>query len=87
MSNSGDRTTVERITIDVSDEALPLLREVAETHGLSVEEEVRSLVERTYTRRAEDDWVTELIAIAGGVGMDLPERHDLPEDRETFGAD
>ncbi len=78
---------MERITIDVPDDTAAQLREAAEAHGLTPEEELRGLVERTYAMRETDDWVRELIEIAGGVGMDLPERHNFSEDRETFGAD
>lgn len=73
-------------------------RLVAAKNGRSLEAEIRSLLERTYapaladrTARIRgmsgDDWVRELIEIAGGVGMELPDRADPVAQREVFGAD
>jgi plasmid stability protein len=74
-------------------------RLAAAKNGRSLEAEIRALLERTYApangdRAARiramsgDDWVSELIAIAGGADLQLPERTNLARDgRETFGAD
>lgn len=69
----------------------------AAKNGRSLEAELRILLEQTYAPTAPDaaqirdltgdDWVHDLMAIAGGVGLDLPPRQDRPSDREIFGAD
>jgi len=54
---------VERFSIEVRGDALPSLRDAADANGHSVEAELGSLVARTYSKRAEDDWVHALIAM------------------------
>jgi plasmid stability protein len=78
---------VERITIEIPDDTAAQLREAAEAHGRTVEEEVGGLVERTYVKRTEDDWVHELIAMSRpGVELTWPNR--MPwERRLPFGFD
>ena len=66
---------MERYTIEVREEAAASLRDVAEANGVSVEDELRGLVERVYVKRAPDDWVNELIAMTRpGVDLHVPER-------------
>lgn len=73
---------MERYTIEVPDEALASLREAASEKGVSVEAELGRLVEQTYAKRAEDDWVHELIAMTRpGLDFQLPSR--LSWERET----
>lgn len=72
---NGRRTPVERFTIDVPEDAAKPLRAAAEANGRSIEEELGGLVERTYARRSDDDWVHELIAMTRpGVEMHRPAR-------------
>lgn len=69
----------------------------AAKHGRSLEAELRALLERTYAPAgidadhvrnvAGDDWVRDLIAIAGGADMTLPPRLNKVSQREIFGAD
>ena len=73
-------------------------RLTAAKKGLSLEAELRALIERTYApakadraarirAMSDEDWVSELIAIANGADLQLPERSDPPErEREIFGA-
>jgi hypothetical protein len=66
---------VERITIEVRDDAADALRASAVANGRSIEEEVGGLVEQTYSKRADDDWVHELIAMTRpGVDFEMPSR-------------
>jgi len=68
---------LERFTVEVRDEAtVQTLRGNAAAHGRSVEEELGRLVERTYGKRADDDWVHELIAMTRpGVEIEFPSRN------------
>jgi len=54
---------MERYTIEVRDDAASSLRDTADAKGVSVEAEISNLVARTYAKRADDDWVHELIAM------------------------
>ncbi|GGZ01209.1 hypothetical protein ACFSTD_08480 [Novosphingobium colocasiae] len=73
---------MERYTIDVPDEAAASLREAAQASGVSVEDVIGGLVERTYAKRAPDDWVHELIAMTRpGIEMNSPGR--MPWEREV----
>ena len=66
---------MERYTIEVREEAVPFLHEAAEAKGVSIEEEIGNLVQHTYAKRAEDDWVHELIAMTRpGVDIRFPTR-------------
>lgn len=83
------------ITIrNVEDEVKRGARLVAAGNGRSLEAEVRALLKRTYAPTTQDrgEWlrslsgkeaVAHLIRVAGGVGLDLPEREaediDWPE--------
>jgi antitoxin FitA len=95
MSNSGDRTTVERITIEIPDEAAAQLREAAEHHGRSFEAEVLDRATRDLAReRAEriramtpKEFIAHIVSVANGADFEPPERWNVPEDREIFGAD
>jgi plasmid stability protein len=86
---------MERFTVEIPDDTAAQLREAAEAHGRTFEEELvqrasRDLAnERAARIRAMSgaDFVQHLIDTAGGMGMDLPERHNIPEDRDVFGAD
>jgi antitoxin FitA len=86
---------VGSITIrNVEDEVKRSARLVAAGNGRSLEAELRALLKRTYTPTAQDrgEWlrslsgkeaIAHLIRVAGGVGLDLPEREaeaiDWPE--------
>ncbi|WP_374943594.1 hypothetical protein [Sphingomonas sp.] len=75
---------MERYTIEVREDAVPFLHEAAEAKGVSVEEEIGRLVQRTYAKRAEDDWVHELIAMSRpGVDFEIPR---MPYDRQDVFA-
>ena len=66
---------MERYTIEVRDEAAASLRDVADASGVSVEDVISGLVERTHVKRADDDWVSELIAMTRpGVVINSPDR-------------
>jgi antitoxin FitA len=83
------------ITIrNVEDEVKRGARLVAAGNGRSLEAELRALLKRTYAPTTQDrgEWlrslsgkeaVAHLIRVAGGVGLDLPEREaediDWPE--------
>ncbi len=83
------------ITIrNVEDEVKRGARLVAAGNGRSLEAELRALLKRTYAPNTQDrgEWlrslsgkeaVAHLIRVAGGVGLDLPEREaediDWPE--------
>lgn len=83
------------ITIrNVEDEVKRGARLVAAGNGRSLEAELRALLKRTYAPATQDrgEWlrslsgkeaVAHLIRVAGGVGLDLPEREaediDWPE--------
>lgn len=72
---------MERYTIEVRDEAVPFLHEAAEAKGVSIEEEIGSLVQRTYAKRTDDDWVHELIAMTRP-GIDDFRVPRMPYDRQ-----
>ena len=73
---------MERYTIEEHGEAVSSLRDAAETKGVSIEEEIGGLVERTYAKRADDDWVHDLIAMTRpGVDFRPPSR--LSWERES----
>ena len=66
---------MERYTIEVRDDAVRFLHDAADAKGVSVEEEIGSLVQRTYAKRTDDDWVHELIAMTRpGVEIRFPSR-------------
>jgi plasmid stability protein len=66
---------MERFTVEIGDEATRALRDRAESHGRSVEEEIGGLVQRSAAKRTDDDWVSELIAMTRpGVEIDWPAR-------------
>ena len=72
---------MERYTIEVRKEVTPFLQEAAEAKGVTVEEEIIGLVQRTYAKRADDDWVHELIAMTRpGFIFEIPR---MPWDRQT----
>lgn len=80
---------MERYTIELRDEASSALREAADAKGLSIEQELSGLVERTYAKRSYDDWVHELIAMTRpGVDFRLPDRlaweRQIPFDYHDF---
>ena len=54
---------MERYTIEIREEAASSLRDTADAKGVTVEDEISSLVARTYAKRTDDDWVHELIAM------------------------
>ena len=59
-----------------------LFRSAASGKGVSVEVELGRLVEQAFAKRADDDWVHELIAMTRpGVDLNLPSR--LSWERET----
>lgn len=82
---------------NINDAVKESARLSAAKNGRSLEAELRTLLEQTYAPTTADpaqirdltgdDWVHKLIAIAGGVGLELPPRKDLLSDREIFGAD
>ena len=66
---------MERYTIEVREDAVPFLYDAADAKGVSVEEEIGSLVQRTYAKRADDDWVHEVIAMTRpGAEIQFPAR-------------
>ena len=72
---------MERYTIEVGDDAASSLREAADGGDMSSEQEVGGPVERTYAKRADDDWVHELIAMTRP-GFDLSTPFRLSWERE-----
>ena len=71
------------ITIRNLDDALKQrLRVVAATHGHSMEEEVRSILQCALARPAEagrlGSRIHKRFASLGGVELEVPERHDRP---------
>ena len=80
---------MERCTIELGDKTLSAVREAADAHGVSLEQEIGGMVERAYTRRADDDWVHELIAMTRpGVEIHVPARlsweRELPFEYDDF---
>jgi plasmid stability protein len=90
--------TMGSITIrNLSDGVKESARVIAAQNGRSLEAEIRTLLERTYGAELSDrakrlramtnkELVDHLIAVAGGAGIDLPER-TIGAEREIFGAD
>ena len=73
---------MERVSFDISRHDLAdALPEQARANGRSVEEELAALVERTYAqpapraiRESGESWVDELIRIADGANLQIPDR-------------
>ena len=86
------------ITIRNVDDAIKSgARLAAANNGRSLEAELRALLDRTYAPAKADraariramsgeDWVNELIELAGGVGLELPTRADRVRSG-SFGVD
>ncbi|MBX9643401.1 MAG: hypothetical protein K2W91_04780 [Novosphingobium sp.] len=85
------------VTIRNIDDAIKQsARLAAARNGRSLEAELRSLLETTYAgakagrvkairEAAGDDWVHELVAVAGGADLQLPPR--LSKSDDPFNAD
>ena len=75
---------MERISFELErQDVAEALRGAAETHGRSVEAELAALVERTYAPASAkaaspvDNWVDELIKIADGADLGIPETRNF----------
>ena len=82
---------------NINDGAKHNAKLAAAANGRSLEAEIRGLIERTYGRydgeratriraMSGEEFIRHMIATAGGVGLDLPER-TTSDSREIFGAD
>jgi plasmid stability protein len=65
MSQKGRSSEVDdKVTIDLDGDTLDALRHRAQTHGRSVDEEVRTIVRETVSTTRDDlDWVARARAI------------------------